>query len=71
MTFDVQQATDAYINSLGAEALAKAAAYTAGSQWALLWGFLLSALIAWVFVRLEVLQKIDDHRLPIERKAEA
>jgi STE24 endopeptidase len=59
MTFDVQQATDAYINSLGAEALAKAAAYTAGSQWALLWGFLLSALIAWVFVKLEVLQKID------------
>ena len=28
MTFDVQQATDTYINSLGAEALAKASAYT-------------------------------------------
>jgi len=59
MTFDVQQATDTYINSLGAEALAKAAAYTAGSHWALLWGFLLSALIAWVFIKLGVLEKID------------
>ena len=59
MTFDVQQATDTYINSLGAEALAKAAAYTAGSHWALLWGFLLSALIAWIFVKLGVLEKID------------
>lgn len=59
MTFDVQQATDTYINSLGAEALAKAAAYTAGSHWSLLWGFLLSALIAWVFVKLRILEKID------------
>jgi len=30
MTFDVQQATDTYINSLGIEALAKATAYTSG-----------------------------------------
>ena len=59
MTFDVQQATDTYINSLGAEALAKAADYTAGSHWSLLWGFLLSALIAWVFVKLKILEKID------------
>jgi len=59
MTFDVQQATDTYINSLGAEALAKAAAYTAGSHWALLWGFLLSAFIAWAFIKLGVLEKID------------
>lgn len=33
MTFDIQSATDNYINALGPEALAKAAAYTSGSHW--------------------------------------
>ena len=59
MTFDVQQATDTYINSLGAEALAKASAYTTGSHWMLLLGFLISALTTWIFVRFEILDKID------------
>ena len=59
MTFDVQQATDTYINSLGAEALAKASAYTTGSHWMLLLGFLISALTTWIFVRFEILEKID------------
>jgi len=36
MTFDPEAATRAYIDSLGAEALAKAAAYTAGNHWLLL-----------------------------------
>ena len=59
MTFDVQQATDTYINSLGIEALAKATAYTSGSHWILLWGFLISALTTWVFVKYVILNKID------------
>jgi STE24 endopeptidase len=59
MTFDVQQATDTYINSLGAEALAKASAYTTGSHWMLLLGFLISALTTWIFVKFEILDKID------------
>jgi STE24 endopeptidase len=59
MTFDVQQATDTYINSLGIEALAKATAYTSGSHWILLWGFLISALTTWVFVKYGILNKID------------
>jgi STE24 endopeptidase len=59
MTFDVQQATDTYINSLGVEALAKATAYTSGSHWILLWGFLISALTTWVFVKYGILNKID------------
>jgi STE24 endopeptidase len=59
MTFDVQQATDTYINSLGIEALAKATAYTSGSHWILLWGFLISALATWVFVKYGILNKID------------
>jgi len=59
MTFDVQQATDTYINSLGIEALAKSTAYTSGSHWILLWGFLISALTTWVFVKYGILNKID------------
>ena len=59
MTFDVQQATDTYINSLGIEALTKAAAYTSGSHWILLCGFLISALTTWVFVKYGILNKID------------
>lgn len=59
MTFDIQQATDNYINSLGADALAKAEAYTSGSHWILLWGFIISSLIAWLFVRLQILERVD------------
>ena len=59
MTFDIQQATDTYINSLGAEALAKASAYTTGSHWMLLLGFLISALTTWIFVKFGILDKID------------
>lgn len=59
MAFDVQLATDTYINSLGTEALAKAAAYTTGSQWMLLWGLLISAFTTWVFVKLHILERID------------
>lgn len=59
MTFDVQLATDNYINALGTEALAKAAAYTSGSHWALLWGFLITAFVTWLFVKLQVLEKIE------------
>lgn len=58
MTFDVQQATDTYINSLGNEALAKATAYTSGSHWILLWGFLISTLTTWVFVKFGILDKV-------------
>ena len=60
MTFDVQLATDNYINALGAEVLTKAAAYTSGSHWTLLWGFLISAAVTWLFVKLQVLEKIED-----------
>ena len=59
MSFDVQAATDNYINALGPEALAKAAAYTAGSHWTLLWGFLISTAVAWLVIKLQVLDKIE------------
>ena len=59
MSFDVQAATDNYINALGPEALAKAAAYTSGSHWTMLWGFLISTAVAWVVIKLQVLDKIE------------
>jgi STE24 endopeptidase len=59
MTFDPGAATAAYIDSLGAEALAKAAAYTAGSHWLLLWNLVISVAVAWVFVRTGVLDRLN------------
>ena len=59
MAFDPQAATAAYIDSIGAEALAKAAAYTTGSHWLLLWNLLVSALAAWLIVRSGILGRIS------------
>ena len=51
MAFDPAAATAAYIDALGPEALAKAADYTRGSEWLLLWGVVVSAIVTVVFVR--------------------
>ncbi len=59
MAFDPAAATAQYIDGLGAPALAKAAAYTAGGHWLLLWGLLVTALVTWVFVRSGLLVKIE------------
>ncbi len=59
MAFDPQAATAAYIDSLGAPALAKAAAYTAGSHWLLLWGLLVTALVSWLVVRSRLLERVS------------
>ena len=70
MSFDPQVATAAYIDSLGADALAKAAAYTTGGHWLLLWNLLVSALIAWLIVRSGILDRISaklgTHRLNLK-----
>ena len=58
MPFDPQAATAAYIDSLGADALAKAAAYTAGNHWLLLWGLVVSATFTWVIVRWGILDRL-------------
>ena len=57
MAFDPQAATRAYIDSLGSEALAKAEAYTTGNHWLLLWGIVVSAVIAWLVIRSGVLDR--------------
>jgi STE24 endopeptidase len=59
MNLDPAAATAAYIDALGADALAKAAAYTAGNHWLLLWNLLVSAVVAWAFVRTGVLERIN------------
>lgn len=58
MSFDPAAATKAYIDGLGPEALAKAAAYTTGSEWLMLWGLLVSALVSWIFIRLGILDRL-------------
>lgn len=59
MAFDPAVATAQYIDSLGAPALAKAAAYTTGGHWLLLWNFLISAVVAWIFVRAGLLERLE------------
>src|SRR5262245_58070119 len=57
MSFDPVAATATLIDSLGAEALAKSAAYTAGGHWILLWDLVVAALMTLLIVRLGVLGK--------------
>ena len=59
MTFDPSAVTAAYIDGLGPEALAKAAAYTSGGHWLLLWGLVVTALVSWVIVRWGVLDALS------------
>ena len=58
MNFDPAKATAAYIDSLGPEALAKAAAYTTGSHWLILWGLVVSGILTWIVVRAGWLDKL-------------
>lgn len=58
MAFNPEAATRAYIDGLGADALAKAAAYTIDGHWMILWGLLVSALATFVIVRLKVTDRI-------------
>lgn len=46
------------VDALGPEALEKAANYTVGGHWLLLWGLLVSALVTWLIVRWGILDKI-------------
>ncbi len=59
MAFDPQSATDAYIDAIGADALAKSAAYTVGSHWLLLWDLLVAIAVAWLIIRSGLLERID------------
>ena len=60
MSFDVEAATAAYIDGLGEEALAQAAAYTTGNQWLILWSLLISAIVTLIIIRTGWLTNTDD-----------
>ena len=60
MNFDPSQVTASYIDQLGPDQLSKAAEYTIGNHWLLLWGLIFSALVAWILVRTGVLEKLKD-----------
>ncbi|MEJ6678676.1 MAG: M48 family metalloprotease [OM182 bacterium] len=62
MNFDPTTATDASISGLGEEALALAAAYTAGNHWILLWGIIVPIIVTAILVRTRLLERIA-HRL--------
>ncbi|HUE79952.1 MAG TPA: M48 family metallopeptidase [Sphingomicrobium sp.] len=59
MAFNAQAATARYIDSLGTENLEKAAEYTVGNHWLLLWGLVVSAVITWLVVRSGVLDRLQ------------
>ena len=59
MVFDPAVETARYIDSLGPEALAKAAAYTSATHWMLLWGLIVSAAVTLIVVRLGLLERIS------------
>ncbi|AQA00025.1 peptidase M48 [Sphingopyxis sp. QXT-31] len=59
MTFDPATATAATIDALGPAALAKAAAYTTGSEWLLLWNVVVAAIVTFLFVRFRILDRLS------------
>lgn len=56
---NVEAATARYIDSLGAENLERAANYTVGNHWILLWNLLVSAAITWIVVRWGILGRLQ------------
>jgi len=58
MTPDPAAATQAYIDALGPDALAKSAAYTTGGHWLLLWGLVVTGVVTWLIVRWGILDRV-------------
>jgi len=58
MAFDPVAATAIAIDALGADALQKAADYTSGNHWLLLWGILVSFGAIWLIIRSGVLDRV-------------
>ena len=56
--FDPAAATTQWLATLSPQETARAVAYTQGSHWLILWAFLVSALVAWIIVRTDVLVMI-------------
>ena len=48
-----------YIDGLGPAALAKAASYTTGSEWLLLWNLVVAGVVTFLFVRFGILDRLS------------
>jgi len=59
MEFDPQLSTQLLINSLGDEALAKAAAYTSGNHWLMAGSLVVSLAVAWLLIRSQLLTRLN------------
>jgi STE24 endopeptidase len=59
LAFDPVSETARYIDAIGPKALEKAANYTIGEHWLLLWGLVVSAIVTGIIVRWGVLGRID------------
>ncbi|HVJ71302.1 MAG TPA: M48 family metallopeptidase [Sphingomicrobium sp.] len=57
---NVEAATARYIDSLGAANLEKAAAYTNGNHWILLWNLVVAGLVTWLIVKWGLLDRIEN-----------
>ena len=57
-TFDVETATQHYLNTLTPAQKAKSDAYFEGGYWLLLWGVLDDVVVAWVFLGLGLSARI-------------
>lgn len=60
MTFDPQAATAAWLATLSPADTAKAVAYTQGGHWLILWGFIVSIVVAWIIIRTDLLGKVRE-----------
>jgi STE24 endopeptidase len=60
MAFDPAVETARYIDSLGPEALQKAASYTSGTHWLMLGGLIVTALVTWIIVRTGLLDRLSN-----------
>jgi STE24 endopeptidase len=59
MSFNPAVETARYIDSLGPEALEKAASYTTATHWMMLWALLITAVVTFVIVRFGLLERIS------------
>jgi STE24 endopeptidase len=60
-TFDPDAATAAWLATLSPADTAKAVAYTQGGHWLILWGFVVSIVVAWIIVRTNILGGIREN----------
>lgn len=67
-TFDPAAATQAYLDTMSADQMAKAIAYTQGGHWLILGGFVVSLVVAFILVKSGILTGVA-RKLEGERRA--